>query len=131
MNQPLMVPMQQEFDTTHIEDFEGTLAAKVRRHLANSIFTEGDSVALGVGSRGVTPLVSAVSTIVRELKSAGLKPFIVPAMGSHGGATAKGQEAVLAEYHITESMVGAPVRATMDTVVTGKGSRGYEYLMDA
>lgn len=126
-----MVPMQQEFDTAHIEDFEGTLAEKIRRHLATSVFSEGDTVALGVGSRGVTPLVSAVSTIVRELKSAGLKPFIVPAMGSHGGATAKGQQAVLAEYQITESVVGAPVRATMDTVVTGKGPRGYEYLMDA
>ena len=52
-------------------------------------------------------------------------------MGSHGGATPEGQEAVLAEYRITESVVGAPIRATMDTVVSGKGPRGFEYLMDA
>ena len=131
MDRPLMVPMRQEFDAARIEDFEGTLARKIRDHLATAKFNSGDSVALGVGSRGVTPLVAAVSTIVRELKAAGLDPFIVPAMGSHGGATPEGQEAVLAEYRITEAVVGAPVRATMETVVTGKGPRGYEYLMDA
>jgi len=123
--------MRQELDNTRIDDFEATLARKIRDHLATASFNSGDTVALGVGSRGVTPLVAAVSTIVRELKAAGLEPFIVPAMGSHGGATPEGQEAVLAEYRITESVVGAPVRASMETVVTGKGPRGFEYLMDA
>jgi hypothetical protein len=131
VERPTLVPMRQELDNTRIDDFEATLARKIRDHLATASFNPGDTVALGVGSRGVTPLVAAVSTIVRELKAAGLEPFIVPAMGSHGGATPEGQEAVLAEYRITESVVGAPIRATMDTVVTGKGPRGFEYLMDA
>ena len=131
MDRPLMVPMRQEFDTARIDDFEGTLARKIRDHLATVTFSNGDSVAIGVGSRGITPLVAAVLTIVRELKAVGLEPFIVPAMGSHGGATPEGQEAVLAEYRITEAGVGAPIRATMETVVTGKGPRGHEYLMDA
>ncbi len=131
MERPTLVPMRQELDNTRIDDFEATLARKIRDHLATASFNSGDTVALGVGSRGVTPLVAAVSTIVRELKAAGLEPFIVPAMGSHGGATPEGQEAVLAEYRITESVVGAPVRASMETVVTGKGPRGFEYLMDA
>ncbi len=131
MERPTLVPMRQELDNTRIDDFEATLARKIRDHLATASFNSGDTVALGVGSRGITPLVAAVSTIIRELKAAGLEPFIVPAMGSHGGATPAGQEAVLAEYRITESVVGAPIRATMDTVVTGKGPRGFEYLMDA
>ena len=131
MERPTLVPMRQELDNTQIDDFEAALARKIRNHLATASFNSGDTVALGVGSRGVTPLVAAVSTIIRELKTAGLEPFIVPAMGSHGGATPEGQEAVLAEYRITESVVGAPIRATMDTVVSGKGPRGFEYLMDA
>ncbi len=131
MERPTLVPMRQELDNTQIDDFEAALARKIRNHLATASFNSGDTVALGVGSRGVTPLVAAVSTIIRELKAAGLEPFIVPAMGSHGGATPEGQEAVLAEYRITESVVGAPIRATMDTVVSGKGPRGFEYLMDA
>ena len=131
MERPTLVPMRQELDNTQIDDFEAALARKIRNHLATASFNSGDTVALGVGSRGVTPLFAAVSTIIRELKAAGLEPFIVPAMGSHGGATPEGQEAVLAEYRITESVVGAPIRATMDTVVSGKGPRGFEYLMDA
>ena len=131
MERPTLVPMRQALDNTRIDDFEATLTSKIRDHLATASFNSGDTVALGVGSRGVTPLVAAVSTIIRELKTAGLEPFIVPAMGSHGGATPEGQEAVLAEYRITESVVGAPIRATMDTVVSGKGPRGFEYLMDA
>ena len=62
-----MVPMRQEFDTARIDDFEGTLARKIRDHLASASFSNGDSVAIGVGSRGITPLVAAVSTIVSEL----------------------------------------------------------------
>ncbi|MEP7104295.1 MAG: DUF2088 domain-containing protein [Chloroflexota bacterium] len=78
------------------------------------------SVAVGVGSRGVANLEALVRGAVRTLRAAGWDPFIVPAMGSHGGATAEGQVAVLAGYGVTEVSVGAPVRATMDTVVVGE-----------
>lgn len=80
----------------------------------------GSSVAVGVGSRGITNLVEAVRVVVTKLKKAGCQPFITPAMGSHGGATAEGQIEVLAIRGITEESVGAPVRATMDVIPKGE-----------
>jgi len=77
-------------------------------------------VAVGVGSRGVAGLEALVRGAVRALRAAGWEPFIVPAMGSHGGATATGQARLLAGYGVTEARVGAPVRATMETEVVGE-----------
>jgi hypothetical protein len=81
---------------------------------------KGGSIAVAVGSRGVANIEIVVRTVVTRLRAAGYDPFIVPAMGSHGGATAAGQAEVLASYGITEANIGAPVRATMDTVVIGE-----------
>lgn len=80
----------------------------------------GASIAVGVGSRGIDRLPEVVRTVVAKLRQEGCRPFIVPAMGSHGGATAEGQTAVLAERGITEASVGAPIRATMDVVELGE-----------
>ncbi len=79
----------------------------------------GARIAVAVGSRGIDGLLPAVRAVVGELRSAGCEPFIVPAMGSHGGATAAGQTEVLAGLGITPEAVGAPVRATMDVVPMG------------
>ena len=79
----------------------------------------GARIAVAVGSRGVDGLLPAVRAIVGELRSAGCEPFIVPAMGSHGGATAAGQTEVLAGFGITSEAVGAPIRATMEVVPVG------------
>ncbi|HJW75185.1 MAG TPA: DUF362 domain-containing protein, partial [Thermoleophilia bacterium] len=80
----------------------------------------GASVAVAVGSRGVARLNETVRHVVAKLRELGLEPFIVPAMGSHGGATAEGQTQVLAHRGITEETVGAPLRATMEVVVLGE-----------
>ena len=80
----------------------------------------GARVALGVGSRGIAGLVETVRTIVGHLKAAGAQPFIIPAMGSHGGATAEGQIRVLADLGVTEKTVGAPVSATMAVCSLGE-----------
>jgi hypothetical protein len=80
----------------------------------------GASVAVAVGSRGIADVAPVVREIVTRLKAAGLAPFIVPAMGSHGGATADGQTEVLAARGVNESSVGAPIRATMDVVSLGE-----------
>jgi hypothetical protein len=81
--------------------------------------TAGAQIAVAVGSRGIDGLAPAVRALVAELRSAGCEPFIVPAMGSHGGATASGQTKVLAGLGITPETVGAEVRATMDVVSVG------------
>ncbi len=82
--------------------------------------TAAPPVAVAVGSRGIANLATIVATVVEELRLAGLAPFIVPAMGSHGGGTAEGQREVLAGYGITEERLGVPVRATMETTVIGE-----------
>jgi hypothetical protein len=80
----------------------------------------GTSVALGVGSRGIYNLAAIVKSVVESLQAAGAKPFIVPAMGSHGGATAEGQIGVLAELGITQEKMGAEIRATMEVKEVGR-----------
>jgi hypothetical protein len=79
----------------------------------------GDVVAIGVGSRGIKVIGPVVAGMVRAVRERGGSPFILPAMGSHGGASAEGQRQTLAGLGVTENLVGAPVRATMDTVPLG------------
>jgi hypothetical protein len=79
----------------------------------------GDVVAIGVGSRGIKTIGPVVAGMVRAVRQHGGEPFILPAMGSHGGASAEGQRQTLADLGVTEDRVGAPVRATMDTVPLG------------
>jgi Lactate racemase N-terminal domain len=80
----------------------------------------GDRVAVAAGSRGIADIATVVRAAVDWLGAAGAAPFVVPAMGSHGGATAEGQREVLAELGITEEALGVPIRATMDTVEVGR-----------
>jgi Lactate racemase N-terminal domain len=90
----------------------------------------GARVAVAVGSRGIAHIPKVVAAAVRHLKQRGFQPFIVPAMGSHGGATAEGQAGVLAHLGITEATVGAPIRATMETVEYGATLNGIPCRFD-
>ena len=90
----------------------------------------GSTVAVAVGSRGIVGLAEVVSAAVSWLRRKKLEPFIVPAMGSHGGATARGQAELLDSLGVSESTVGAPIRATMDTVVYGATKHGIRCLFD-
>jgi hypothetical protein len=89
------------------------------------------TVAISAGSRGIADIPLVIRTVVEVVREAGGQPFIVPAMGSHGGATVEGQRHVLAEYGITEQSVGAPIRATMDTVEIGRLDNGALVHLDA
>jgi len=80
----------------------------------------GSKIAVGVGSRGVSNLAETVRAVVEKLRGAGYEPFITPAMGSHGGASAEGQIGVLGHRGVTEESVGAPIRATMEVVSMGE-----------
>ncbi len=91
---------------------------------------ERASVAVAVGSRGIADIDTVAAATVRHLKQRGFEPFIVPAMGSHGGATAEGQIDVLAHLGITEEHVGAPIRATMETVGYGTTLHGIPCRFD-
>jgi Lactate racemase N-terminal domain len=86
----------------------------------------GMRVAVAVGSRGIANLQAIVSAVVRTLQAAGTEPFIIPAMGSHGGATPEGQTAILAEYGITEGHLRVPIRAAMEVERIGVTSEGVD-----
>ncbi len=106
------------------------IGAAVKATLAQVKLPMG-SVAIAVGSRGIARIADIVAALVRELKAGGAQPFIFPAMGSHGAATAEGQARVLADLGIDEARVGAPIRATMNTVETGTTDDGVKVYMDA
>jgi hypothetical protein len=115
------VPPMLRLRLTHpTADAVPDIAAAVDEALARSRrfgdLPPGASVAVAVGSRGIAHIPKVVAASVRHLKQRGFAPFIIPAMGSHGGATAEGQAGVLAHLGVTEETVGAPVRATMETV---------------
>lgn len=90
----------------------------------------GRSIAIGVGSRGISDLPLMVARLVDQVKAAGGRPFMVPAMGSHGGATPEGQVEVLASLGITVEAMGCPLRATMETVVLGHTAGGIPAQID-
>ncbi len=103
-------------------------------NLAASISTAvpySPRIAIGVGSRGIYDLPLMVRHLVDLVKAAGAQPFIVPAMGSHGGATAEGQREVLASLGITESTMGCAIEATMETVSMGNTAAGLPAYVDA
>ena len=83
-------------------------------------FPDRKDIAVGVGSRGIANLAETVRAVIAKIRAAGFDPFIIPAMGSHGGASAQGQIEVLAARGITESSVGAPIKAAMDVVSMGE-----------
>ena len=106
------------------------VAGAVRQALSGVPMPQG-SVAVAVGSRGIAGIAKITRTLVGALSAAGARPFIVPAMGSHGASNAAGQRRVLAHLGITESAVGCPIEATMETVSLGKTAAGVEIFMDA
>lgn len=120
--------VQQTASTETIEDVAGAVRSAMGACLSAHSGPRGP-IAIGVGSRGIASLQTIVKTAVEELRDAGFEPFIVPAMGSHGGATPEGQRQLLADYGITETGVGAEIRATMDTVILGEVD-GFEAVVD-
>jgi hypothetical protein len=125
-----LLPVRQHFPDRAIPD----VAAAVRRELAASGFAArlkpGARVALGVGSRGIANLATIVRSAVDYWKSQGCEPFIFPAMGSHGAATAEGQADVLAHFGIHQGGMDCPVISALDVVSLGQTSDGIPAFMD-
>lgn len=125
---PAMVRARQSFDRTVIEDIPGTLCAQLSS-VAERL-RPGMRVAITCGSRGIANIPVLVKTLVDFCKARGAEPFLIPAMGSHGGATAQGQTAVLHALGITEDFCGCPIRATMETALLGYTQEGYPIQID-
>ncbi|TDT62762.1 DUF362 domain-containing protein [Fonticella tunisiensis] len=128
MELPKMIKIRQHFNREHIEDIEGTVKEQIK---SSGIKIErGSRIAIAVGSRGVANIHRIVKATVEWIKEAGGEPFIVPAMGSHGGATADGQRAVLEGYGVTEEYTGAPIKSSMETVELPQGNLINKVYMD-
>jgi hypothetical protein len=130
MHSPRFVLVRQQFPDRGIPD----VAAEVSKQLTASGFAArlrpGARIAIGVGSRGIHNLATIVRSLVQYWKNLGFAPFVFPAMGSHGAATAEGQADVLAHYGVTEAGVGCPVISRLEVVSLGKTAEGIEAFMD-
>jgi hypothetical protein len=123
-----LAKVRQAFPRPLLGDVEGELRATIPARLA---LRPGARVAVAVGSRGIAKLDRIVRATVASIRELGGEPFVVPAMGSHGGATAEGQSELLAGYGVTEAGVGCPVRASMEVVeLPGAGGPECRVYMD-
>ncbi|MGW6665888.1 MULTISPECIES: lactate racemase domain-containing protein [Peribacillus] len=127
---PKMVKVRQKFLTPHIADVAGEVKKAIKEAGVLSRINEDDRVAIAVGSRGVADLPTIVRETVAAVKEAGGNPFIVPAMGSHGGATGDGQIDVLLQLGISEESVGASILSSMEVIKLDELPNGLPVYID-
>lgn len=129
MSFPRMYRIRQRFDSTVVKDVRETVKTELSK-LSWTQVKPGHRVAITGGSRGIAHIADILKAIVELLKSCRAEPFIFPAMGSHGGATAEGQAALLAHYGVTEPFTGAPIVSSMEVVEIGKTEDGVPIFID-
>jgi hypothetical protein len=130
MEFPKVVKIRQKFPRPRVENIEAALREQLGRGEISSTIKPGMSVALTAGSRGIAEIDEILRSLVEVLKEMEAEPFIVPAMGSHGGATAEGQVEILESLGVTEEFCGAPIRSSMEVVEIGETERGVPVYMD-
>jgi hypothetical protein len=128
---PRLVPIERTFPRPVLDDAGSVFTEKLRTSGVLARIRPGMSIAIAAGSRGITNLPLVTRLLIDELKRLGAHPFIFPAMGSHGHATAEGQRAVLERMGFTEEKMGAPIRCTMDVVQVGVTAEGLPAYVDA
>lgn len=130
---PRMAKVHQTFDDQKIDDVSSALIDELNRPeimAALKKIKRGDTVAITSGSRQLRNIVKITSTLVEEIKKLGGSPFIIPSMGSHGGATAKGQRKLIESFGITEDAVNCPIISDMTTVKVGTAPDGKDVYID-
>ena len=127
-----MFHASQKFPDAHIdrEDIEKTIFDEIERSGMGERIRPGMRIAITAGSRGIRNVDEITRSVVACVSARGASPFIVPAMGSHGGATAEGQRELLAGYGITEEAMGCEIRSSMETVLLGRSELGKPVYMD-
>jgi hypothetical protein len=127
---PKMVKIKQKLLRYQIGNIRETIIGQFNQSKINEQIAPGMSIAVAVGSRGINHLYEIVETVVNELKKRKAKPFIVPAMGSHGGATSEGQRNILEGYGISEENLKIPVKSSMEVIEIGKSKEGLPIYFD-
>ena len=123
-----MAKIRQNFNDEHIEDIEKELNNELIR--SSFKIKRGANIAIAVGSRGVANIDKIVKTTVNYIKQLGGSPFIIPAMGSHGGATPAGQREILEEYGVTEEYINAPIKSSMEVLELPNDTLKNKVFMD-
>ena len=126
----MFIPVVQHFPTRALSDIEGAVRRTLAEQGIGAGLEPGARIAIGAGSRGVANISTIVRATVAHFRDLGLKPFVFPAMGSHGGGTAEGQRDVLAHYHVTEAEVGCPIVSSLEVVELGVTPEGIETYAD-
>ena len=127
---PRWAKVRQRLDAGEIGDVAAVVAAEFARPEVAGSIGPGTRVALTAGSRGIDRIDAVIAAAAQEVKRLGGEPFVVPAMGSHGGATAEGQLELIGHYGITEATMGCPIRASMETVLLGEVEDGVPVFFD-
>ena len=128
---PKFYKVANKMDDTHIEDVAQAVRDALKREGTLDRIKPGSTVCFTAASREIANSVLILRTFAEELKRIGATPYIVPAMGSHGGATAEGQRAILEHYGITEEACGCEIHATMETKKVGVSAEGLDVRLDA
>jgi hypothetical protein len=128
MNNYHLRKIKQNFERNSLTDIKG----EVRRELLklSPLIKPGSSIAVAIGSRGIRNIELIAVEVTRFIREIGANPFFIPAMGSHGGATAKGQEKILSGFGITEKTAGAPVRSSMEVIELPQGDSPVPVFID-
>ena len=127
-NIPKVAKVKQTFNNDTLEDVQGTLLRGLEEKCKH--IEPGARIAITCGSRGIDQYALIIKTVADFVKSKGGQPILIPAMGSHGGATAEGQTEVLRRYGITEESIGAPVVASMEVKQIGTTPKGLPVYID-
>jgi hypothetical protein len=130
MSLPHLTRVRQSIPQPRVADVPGTVRRLVLESRLRERVVPGSTIAVGIGSRGIHGIDVVAKSVVGALREMNYKPFIVAAMGSHGGATAEGQRALLAGYGVTPETMGVPVRTDMDVKVLGTNPAGLPIYFD-
>jgi hypothetical protein len=122
----VLIPVRQKFPHRALPDISAALHKELTESNLASRLPVNSRISIGVGSRGISNLAEIVRGVVNYFRAAGHRPFIFPAMGSHGAGTAEGQASVLAHYGVDEAGMGCPVESTFDIVSPGRTELGID-----
>jgi len=127
---PRWARFRQALDDESVGSIPGAMAREFAKPAIAGAIKPGDRVVLTAGSRGIDRIAEVLQAAVAQVRALGGEPFVIPAMGSHGGATPEGQRALIEHYGVTEEFLGCPIRATMETVHLGNLEGGVPVYMD-
>ena len=129
-NLPKVFKVRQHFQAVECEDVAMEVEVQLTRLALGQKIKPGDTVAISAGSRGIANMHIAIRGIVQHIQALGGAPFVVPAMGSHGGGTAEGQRAIIEGYGMSEQFLGCPIKASMETHIVCQAAEGFPVHFD-